>query len=185
MKKGISIYRISALILFVTISCQAITVDFETEDDFSTPLVNGQVIDAEFGHQWLTVNSRIIGSDGHLGPVIFNSNNPGPNVGSQDPDLLVGLGNILILQNDDSPTQTVPGIFDNPNDEASFNDRGAIVFDFMVPVDLHSIDLIDVDGGVTFELTLTDDMGRQRQYSAGPNWTTDITVSGDGYETLL
>ena len=53
----------------------------------------------------------------------------------------MGLGNIVILQNDDFPTQTLPGIFDTPNDEA---DGGTIVFDFVSPLRLLSIDLIDM-----------------------------------------
>ena len=77
-----------------------------------------------------------------LGAAIFDSSPVGPNSGSLDQDLLVDLGNILILQDDKFPTQTLPGTFDTPNDE---EDGGTIIFDFVNPLRLLSIDLIDID----------------------------------------
>jgi hypothetical protein len=169
----------------VSVVNAAIVLDFETEDDFVTPLVNGQAIDDEFGNL-VNISSTILGSDGHLGPAIFDSTPGGDNdyFGAPDRDLLVGLGNVLILQNDSSPAQTVSGIFDIPNDESDYEDRGAIVFDFTTPVETISVDLIDIDGSSLVEITLTDLYGKQRVYSAGPNWTTDVSIYGDGWETL-
>jgi hypothetical protein len=174
----------------IVISIQAVStatyvLDFETEDDFVTPLSNGQAIDTEFGN-FVNISSRIIGYDGHLGPAIFDSSPGGLNdyPGAYDNDLLVGLGNVLILQNDDHPAQSIPGFFDIPDDEASYSDRGAFVFDFLQPVQIESIDLIDIDNKAKVEITLTDNQSKQRVYSIGQNWTTDVSVSGDGWETL-
>jgi len=58
------------------------------------------------------------------------------------------------------------------------------VFDFTEAVELISIDLIDIDQWVTLTLTLTDSNDKERVYPAGADWTTDVSVSGDGWETL-
>src|SRR6185503_15787733 len=47
---------------------------FDTEDDDTTALVNGQQIDTEFGNIF-----SITGSGNNNGPAIFDSSNPGPN----------------------------------------------------------------------------------------------------------
>lgn len=185
-----------------------VVIDFETEDDFSTPLVNGQSIystprannvspnipfagDAvlEFGNLF-NVSSTIIGSDGHLGPAIFDSD-PADNAGTLDPDLLVGLGNVLILHRDEGPNNhtnaTYGLLFNNPNDEATFTDRGSIVFDFLVPLcQPQSIDLVDIDGNVNVTVVLTDNLGRERTYLVPNGWTSDINESpaSAGYHTL-
>ena len=84
---------------------------FETEDDYVTPLVNGQ--DLATPHEF----GRLFSSSGaNAGAAIFDSTPLGPNDPSQDRDLLVGLGNLLILQNSQAAGQSVPGVFDHPND---------------------------------------------------------------------
>jgi len=117
-----------------------------------------------------------------LGAAIFDSSPLGPNVDTADQDLLVGLGNILILQNGNFPTQTVPGIFDTPNDEA---DGGTIVFDFVRPMMLLSIDLVDIDHNGPAELFLLDGSGRTRTYDVPMSWTRDVFAQGpNGFDTL-
>jgi hypothetical protein len=182
------------------------SIDFEMEDDFVTPLVHGQSIYStarpdnispnipfssdtvlEFGNLF-NVSSTIIGSDGHLGPAIFDSD-PADTTSTTDPDLLVGLGNVLLLHRDNGPNHTINPtyglVFNNPNDEADTDDRGSIVFDFLLPlVQPRSIDLIDVDNNVNITVVLTDNLGRERTYLVPANWTTDITDNPAGYQTL-
>ena len=182
------------------------TLDFETEDDFATPLVHGQSISSfpranrvnpfvpftadthlEFG-RLVNISSTIIGSDGHLDAAIFDSD-PADTTSTNDPNLLVGLGNLLMLQSDERPQNSLDAahglMFDDPNDEASHTDRGSILFDFLVPaVHPSSIDLVDIDRGVHMELILTDHEGRQRMYAVPMDWTTDIRTAPKGYHTL-
>lgn len=196
-----------AVVLAGATIAQAVTLDFETEDDFLTPLVNGQSISSfvrpdfkgvpfstdtvlEFGNL-VNISSTVDGPDGHLGAAIFDSSNPGPNVGGQDPDLLVNKGNILILQSDNpgnADNTTLTGVnglvFDNPNDEADPADAGSIIFDFLSPVEPTSIDLVDINGGAHLTLYLTDSSGDQRVYDVPSKWTTDVTVDPTGWQTL-
>jgi hypothetical protein len=71
-------------------------VDFAF-DDSGSALGNGQIIDTEFFTHF-TITSPETGVS-HLGPTIFDSTAGGPNASGADPDLLVDLGNVLILQN--------------------------------------------------------------------------------------
>jgi len=66
--------------------CSRITLDFQVEDDFTTPLVNGQDIStpAEFG-----ALVSITSTGMNAGAAIFDSTPAGPNDPSQDRDLLV------------------------------------------------------------------------------------------------
>ncbi len=156
------------------------TLTFDTEDDFLTPLVNGQAISSptSFGN---LVNINAFGIN-NLGAAIFDTTIGGPNVGSQDPDLLVGLGNVLILQSPDAPTQTSPGIFDSPNDALH---GGTFVFDFINPVEMRSVRLLDVDGNNEILVTMVDIEGRVRLYSVPSSWSNDINAQGpDGFDTL-
>ncbi len=157
-------------------------LDFSTEDDFLTPLVNGQDIStpSEFGR---LVSISSIGTQ-HRGPAIFDSTPSGPNALGPDPDLLVNLGKILILQSTTAGMQTVPGIFDVPNDDA---DGGTLVFDFTSPFRMLAIDLIDIDApnqGVIVKMI--DGANRTRTYTVPPQWSYDIrhAPSSDGYSTL-
>ena len=182
------------------------TIDFETEDDFATTLAHGQSISSfpranrtapfvpfstdthlEFG-RLVNISSTMIGNDGHLDAAIFDSD-PADTTQTDDENLLVGLGNILMLQGDEHPDTSLDAshglMFDEPNDEATHTDRGSIVFDFLVPyVHPISIDLIDVDRGVHMDVILTDSIGRQRTYLVPTEWTTDITDAPIGFQTL-
>ena len=70
------------------------TIDFST-DDSGDPLVNGQDIMSpdEFGALF-----SVSSGGPNLGAAIFDSDPMGPNMGGPDPDLLVGLGNVMMLQ---------------------------------------------------------------------------------------
>lgn len=163
-------------------------LDFTTEDDFITPLVNGQDLSTppEFG-ELVSLSSRQPASGPqHKGPAIFDSNPAGPNAGSSDPDLLVGLGNVVMLQ--ENAGQSVPGIFNLPDDAAN---GGTLVFDFtgfafLQKVECRAIDLIDVDtAGSGARVSLIDVLGRVRVYTVPVGWTEDIAVNGPpGYRTL-
>ena len=116
------------------------------------------------------------------GAAIFNSDPFGPNAGSADQDLLVGLGNILIVQNDSHATQTIPGFYDTPNDEA---DGGTIAFEFLSAVELLSLVLIDIDSHGAVDVILEDGSGNLRTYNVGGSWTHDIFAQGPiGWDTL-
>ncbi len=156
------------------------TLNFDTEDDFLTPLLNGQAISSPttFG---ALVNINAFGAN-NLGAAIFDTSFAGPNLGGQDPDLLVGLGNALILQSPDSPVQTVPGIFDAPNDALG---GGTFVFDFINAVEMRSVKLLDVDGGNEVIVTMIDLEGAMRVYDVPASWSFDIDAQGpNGYDTL-
>jgi hypothetical protein len=184
-------------------------INFETEDDSATPLVHGQSVYSsprpnnvnpavlfstdthlEFG-RLINITSTNLGSDGHLGPAIFDSDPadapPGSNL---DDDLRVGLGNVLLLHRDEGPNTSLDptyGLrFNNPNDEATPDDIGSIVIDFLIPnVRPMSIDLVDIDDGVNLSVILTDQLGNNRTYTIPSNWTTDIDDDGpNGFNTL-
>jgi hypothetical protein len=154
-------------------------------DDNGAALGNGQIIDTEF-FTWFTITSPDAGTS-HLGPTIFDSTSGGPNAGGADRDLLVDLGNILILQNTGYSSND-GFFFDVPNDEADFNPLGygTFVFAFTNPVELLTIDLVDIDRGAIVDLTLTDGSGRTRTYHVPQRWTYDIasTPSANGFDTL-
>jgi hypothetical protein len=154
---------------------QTVVLDFETEDDLSTPLVNGQDISAppEFG-ELVTIS----GIGPNFGPAIFDST---PGVNGQDQDLQVGLGNILILQGQGS--QSEPGTFDYPDDDP---DGGTVILDFVGLVEVYSITLIDIDAEAQdVWVTLTDDAGRARTYVVPGGWTGSVSDAGPpGYGVL-
>jgi hypothetical protein len=162
--------------------------DFETEDDFATALVNGQDLSTppEFGEVFALGALQPASGAQHQGPAVFDSTPSGPNRNSSDRDLLVGLGNVLILQ--ENPGQSVPGIFNLPDDAAN---GGTLVFDFSPlqfiekasPV---ALDLIDVDSaGAGVRVVLTDVLGQIRQFTVPTGWTEDIAAQGPpGWRTL-
>ena len=172
---------VTAAMLSCALSAQAgfITIDFET-DDLGAPLTNGQEIESpdEFG---AIVSIR--GAGGNSGAAIFDTDPMGPNVGGPDEDLLVGLGNILILQSSASThgTQTVPGFFDVPNDSSN---GGRLLFDFVTPTELVSIDVVDVDDDSSMIVTLIDSMGLRREYTLAEGFTNDILIAPSGFDTL-
>jgi hypothetical protein len=163
--------------LNVVIPCVDITYD--TEDDGTpispaTPLANGQDLTTppEFG-----IEFTLSAAGANAGAAIFDSTPGGPNDPGPDNDLLVGLGNILILQNDLFATQSVAGFFDTPNDDTN---GGTVVYDFPGPVTCHRLDLIDVDEeevtGVT--VTLLDSGAKTRVFDVPPSWTEDRLNDG-------
>jgi len=163
--------------LRVIIPCVQLT--FETEDDFTpvfngTPLANGQDITTppEFGTE-----VAISAAGSNAGAAIFDSTPGGPNDPGPDNDLLVGLGNILCLQNDLFATQTIGGFFDTPNDDTN---GGSIFFNFPGEVECHFIDLIDVDEEEINPavVVLLDSNGMTRTYTCPPSWTEDLLNDG-------
>ena len=152
------------------------TFDFSVRDDaLRTPLRNGEAVrsPAQFART-LSVSS----AGANLGPAIFDSTPLGPNDPSQDRDLLVGLGNVLILQNSLAPTQSVAGIFDRPNDD---QDGGMITFHFTQgPVAPLAITLVDIDLGAeqSAAVRLFDLAGKTRTWAIPAGWTQDLLVHG-------
>jgi len=146
-----------------------LVLDFETEDDFATPLANGQDLTTpgEFG-----VLVAIDSGGNNQGAAVFDTTPGGPNDGGPDPDLLVGLGNVVILQSNDDPEQSEPGFFDTPNDSAR---GGWVSLDFAFESRLTSIDLVDIDSprqGAVVSMLDTD--GRFRVYDIPAGWTGDV-----------
>jgi VCBS repeat protein/FG-GAP repeat protein len=117
-----------------------------------------------------------LGSAGaNLGPALFESRAGGPNDPSQDPDLLVGRGKVLLLQNPREPVQTFPGYFDRPNDEPS---GGLVRFELRRLVEARSLALVDIDAGSSARVTLTDAFGGRRVYDVPAGWTGDRIADG-------
>jgi hypothetical protein len=157
-----------------------VLLNFETEDDLVTPLGNGQQIEVgdEFG-----IEVNITGAGANLGPAIFDSTPGGPNTISQDQDLLVGLGNMLYLQNSQVPGMT-GDFFNTPNDD---QDGGDLIFSFTSPVAPLVITLVDIDVGVAqaSSVVLTDINGKTRTYTIPTSWTEDLLINGPpGWRTL-
>ena len=157
-------------------------LDFETEDDLATPLLNGQDISTteEFGALVLVDG---IGMSGN-GAAIFESDPAGSNASSPDSDLLVGTGNLLILQ--EQAGQSSPGFYDSPNDDRM---GGILSFDFLQNSELCSINLVDIDvvTGLdqTAVVTLVDSSNRERVYTVPSGWTEDRAIDGGaGFGTL-
>ncbi len=167
---------------FLNPLCQEdVNIDFTTEDDFATALVNGQDISTapEFGNIL-----GISGTGTNNGPVIFDSSDPGPNNPSQDLDLLLNQGNILILQTDaGSNPPPVAGVYPRPNDD---EDGGTIDFAFNRPLTPLSIDLLDIDDASTdsMVLVLTDFSALTRTYTVPAGWTGDLSQAEPGVGTL-
>lgn len=113
--------------------------------------------------------------------VIFDSDPTGPNAGTEDTDLLVDLGNLITAQEQDEDAQTVPGIFDTPDDEVGFT----IIFDFAFEVLVQELAIVDINGGTATDITLTDSSGLTRTYLVPEMFTNDISVSGPfGFQVL-
>jgi hypothetical protein len=153
--------------IHVDVGCTLHTLDFETEDDFTTALVNGQGLSSppEFGRL-----VRISGAGANLGPTIFDSTPGGPNDPSVNGDMLIGRGNLLLLQDSRRPQQSQPGIFSSVTDDP---DGGDLVFDFLAPVEPRSLLLADINPppNLGASVTLHDGAGRRRVYAVDPGWT--------------
>jgi len=145
---------------------------FEVADDLLTPLPNGAAADdiERFGRV-VRISSE---GPNQVGPAVFDSSPNGPNAGGTDPDLLVDRGNLLILQED--PAQTVPGIYDTP-DDAAFG--GVLRFELIQAARPRSIVLVDVDPMPPVQdvvVRLVDGAGRVRTYTAPGGFTLDAAV---------
>lgn len=153
-----------------------VRLDFETEDDFLTPLVNGQHLDVELG-RLVTLAS----SGPNAGPCIFDSSVGGPNDPSQDPDLLVDTGNVLILQTENFPPDA-EDVFPRPNDD---EDGGTLSFVLAPPAEIASMRWIDQDASDgTATVVLTDGAGYERTYTLPAGWTGDLLQPSPGQRVL-
>lgn len=183
----------SGLLVATTAGAQTV-IDFETEDDFTTPLVNGQIVDPafdpaspEFGNLFTLTTT----TNGHIGATIFDSDPLGPNQFGGDPDLLIDQGNLLILQNTSLTNQfndpTYGLLYTEPDDEAGVTFGAGILFSFLNPVEMLSLDLIDANGGYGADVTLTDGLGNTRLYVVPEMWTEDAfscVQPCNGFDTL-
>jgi hypothetical protein len=196
----------TVLLCFAT-GASAGYIDWETDgaNGLGNPMTNGQAVCTgpggcvvggdtvfEFGDGVVSLSTTFTGSGGHNGAATYDST---PGVNASDPDLWVDLGNILILQNNVHPNTTLSGtygqVFDTPDDERDPADSGSIVLDFDNSVLLESIILVDINGGVNVDLTLTDSNNFKRVYHVPEKWTQDVDVCGGlnppaclGYHTL-
>jgi len=160
-------------------SAGVMNVDFSV-DGAGAALVNAQEITGSEFSPLFTISS----AGNNAGMAIFDSTPGGPNEDTGDNDLIVDLGNVLILQSDsgNEDDQTVAGIFDQPNDDQN---GGTITFDFTDPLGLVSIDLIDIDDGNSAFVTLTDADGLVREFDVPNGWTNDIQADGPiGFGTI-
>lgn len=158
------------------LSSACLTLGFETEDDLATPLVNGQHVDTEFGNL-VTITS----SGSNAGIAVFDSTVGGPNDPSQDRDLLVDSGNLLILQTENFPPDG-NDVFPRPNDD---DDGGTLGFTLLSPREARSVRLVDFDSSDgPSSVVLSDSSGRQRTYAVPGNWTGDLTAAAPGHGTL-
>jgi len=145
-------------------------IDFES-DDTGAPMPHGTRVDTEFDGDggFPTITGSLEGSG--LNTLAILNSDTGP--AAQDPDLLVGTGNILILQTDDNLSECPPasGIFCSHNDD---EDGGTMSLGFDAPIEAASIVLIDVDAGDgPWRVLLTDPENGQRIYSVPAGWTED------------
>jgi hypothetical protein len=155
----------------------AVNVDFE---QFSNGEAGPFAIPTPFATVSITPDGPPPGD--HIGLAIFDSDFGGPNDGLGDQDLVVDSGNILILQNNELPTQTIPGFFDTANDD---EDGGNFNIMFDQPVFMNSIELIDINGGGMLTVSLFDQGGNSRVYDVPNQWTGDITQPGQpGFQVL-
>jgi hypothetical protein len=151
-------------------------LNFNT-DDSGAPMAHGAKVDTEFdgGPVFpVTITGSANPSGGNTVAILNSTTGPA----AQDPDLLVGSGNILILQSDNSLSQCPPasGVYCSHNDD---EDGGRIDFVFNVPTAPTSIDLIDVDStDGNWRVVMVDGSGRQRIFNVPTNWTGDIAADG-------
>lgn len=156
------------------------TLDFERRDTVDQLLnENGRALTpAQAGFTF-----ALSGLGANRGPAVFDSTPTGPNAGGADRDLLVDSGKLLILQESLRPQQTVPGIFDQPNDDV---DGGTFVLAARRPIRALSLRMIDIDPGANqgASVELFDDHGRLRIYDVPAGFTEDRTQGGSGWRRL-
>jgi hypothetical protein len=157
------------------------TLDFES-DDQGNGMVHGTKVDTEFdgGPNYpVTITSSVNASAANTAAILNSSTGPA----SQDPDLLVGNGNILIMQTDSNLSQCGPGVYCTHNDD---EDGGTLSFAFNQPTTPSSIVLVDIDASDPVStVVLTDSSARTRTYTVPANWTGDLIVNAtSGMGTL-
>lgn len=143
-----------------------VCLDFETEDDFMTPLGNGQKIDTEFGRI-----VRISSTGANAGPATFDTTPAGLNDPPLNHDMLIGHGNVLLLEDDwHAWSETIPGYFDEVTDDPH---GGSLILDFIQPVNPQSILLVDINPppNLGASVALVDRNGGMRTYAIEPGWT--------------
>lgn len=155
-------------------------LDFET-DDQGNLMPHGAKVDTEFdgGANFpVTITGQVIPSNQNTVAILNSSTGPA----LQDPDLLIGTGNILILQTDADLSFCGAGVYCSHNDD---EDGGRISFAFASPAAPASISLIDIDTGDGLStVVLTDGNGRTRTYSVPANWTGDAGIGSLDLTTL-
>jgi hypothetical protein len=155
--------------------CVTYKLDFSTDDE-GNPMPHGAKVDTEFdgGSLFPVTITSYVHASGQSTAAILNSTT-GP--AAVDPDLLVGKGNILILQNDVNLSECPPasGVYCSHNDD---EDGGRLSFAFNVPVTPSSIVLIDIDGDPTSFVILVDTNGKKRTYTVPHHWTGDQIEDG-------
>lgn len=166
----------------VTVMAGCLVLDFETEDDFTTAIGNGQQITSS-GNFGTLVSINGMSANG-LNAAAFDTDPAGANASSSDRDLLVDSGNCLILQ--EVSGQSTAGTYDSPDDDVG---GGTLTISFLRASEVCSIDLIDVDDDPNFDqtvvITLTDVGGLTREYTVPPGFTEDIqSQGGTGFRTL-
>ncbi|MEM7755632.1 MAG: hypothetical protein AAF297_08350 [Planctomycetota bacterium] len=157
-------------------SASVITIDF-SNDALGNALANGQAVSGNDVSSLFSLSS----SGNNAGLAIFDSTASGPNASAEDQDLLVNLGNVLILQ-DNAESAKSGGIFSSPDDDGN---GGTMSFSFAAPTELASITLIDMDGGNGGTVTLVDSDGDVRAFDIPNGWTNDVAADGpSGFGTI-
>jgi hypothetical protein len=158
----------------VLLGIQHIHVDIDCTSLSFEGLANGHRVNPDdFAGQGVTISS----AGANAGAALFDSRVGGPNDPGLDTDLLIGHGNLLLLQDDAHASLSGPGTFATPVDDPQ---GGDLVFDFAPPIDPRSVLLTDLDPppNAGASVTLLDGAGRQRVYAVPPGWTGNYGVSG-------
>jgi thrombospondin type 3 repeat protein len=152
--------------IHVDVGCELVTLDFETPGDGVTPLVNGQGLPSPTEFDLVRLSS----AGPNLGLAVFDSTPGGPNDPSINADLLVGHGNLLLLQDTSYPQLSAPGVFRRPTDDPQ---GGDMILSFPGPVDPRSLLLVDINPppNLGCSVTLVDQSNRTRVYAVDPGWT--------------
>jgi hypothetical protein len=156
------------------LSYDCYVLDFGTDDN-GAAMPHGALVDLEYDCNGLVFPIAITGAVNASGLntlAIFDSTSGSTGT---DPDLLVGKGNILILQSETNLNQCPPssGVYCSHNDDG---EGGTFTFSFCAPASPSSITLIDQDltNVVGSSVVLTDRYGKTRTYSIPRNWTGDM-----------
>jgi hypothetical protein len=148
-------------------------------------MVHGQKVDTEYDGVPsfpVTITGSVNPSGQNTAAILNSTTGPA----AVDADLLVGKGNILILQTEANLTECPPasGVYCSHNDD---EDGGTLSFAFSLSVRPASLVLVDIDASdPTSTVVLTDSIGRTLTYTVPADWTGDLVEDGPpGYRTLL